>query len=432
MAPKTTAPSLHFDPELAKSCSRAFSIATGLGCTVSDAHGLTLYEHGYGCASCELCGIGGLPHENCIYAHNYGMTAAERFGGRYIYFCPMGLTCFVSPIIGDTASAAKITVGPFIMVEKEDFIDCEIQEHFGDSPEALKQAVAFLDKIPVVLPEKVQELSVLLFMAAGFMNNLSDENRFLSMARSDSLQKQISTYIQQMKQQAAPLHYPFEKEKTLIQSISHYDKEGSLQYLKEFLAALLLNSGGNLEWMKSRIYEFLVLLSRTAIDGGAQESDAMRPLANYQKAAGTLKSFDTLSAWLVKLLENFMDGFLRYSDTRHGNLINRCIQYMDAHYSQPLSLEQTASAIGLSPAYLSRIFRKETGITFNHYLNQLRITKAKDLLRHTNMRLLDIALLTGFEDQSYFTKVFRRTAGLSPSDYRKLRQGKTSNQEEHN
>lgn len=90
-----------FDHQLADECARAFSASTGLGCTVSDTSGKILFEHGPGCGSCGLCRAAGLPAENCIRAHHYGMVEAERFGGKYIYFCPFGLTCFVSPIIGE-------------------------------------------------------------------------------------------------------------------------------------------------------------------------------------------------------------------------------------------------------------------------------------------------------------------------------------------
>lgn len=128
-----------FDHQLADECARSFSASTGLGCTVSDISGKILFEHGPGCGSCGLCQAAGLPAENCIQAHHYGMIEAERFGGKYIYFCPFGLTCFVSPIIGEEGSTAKITVGPFMMVEVQDFIDCELSEHMHLAPEAKEQ-----------------------------------------------------------------------------------------------------------------------------------------------------------------------------------------------------------------------------------------------------------------------------------------------------
>lgn len=105
-----------FDRRLARECAKAFSQSTGLGCTLSDKTGRAFDEYGYGCESCGMCAAAGASHDRCVQAHIYGMTEAERFGGKYIYFCPMGLTCFVSPILGEGGAEAKITVGPFIMV----------------------------------------------------------------------------------------------------------------------------------------------------------------------------------------------------------------------------------------------------------------------------------------------------------------------------
>ena len=118
-----------FDKKLAEECARAFSLSTGLGCTLSDKEGNTFADFGYSCEKCRLCEVMGGTRTGCIRAHIYGMTEAARFGGKYIYFCPRGLTCFVSPILSEYGAEAKITVGPFIMVERQDFIDCELIEN---------------------------------------------------------------------------------------------------------------------------------------------------------------------------------------------------------------------------------------------------------------------------------------------------------------
>ena len=96
-----------FDLTLARACARAVSGACGVGWMVSDAAGQVRYECGYGCASCQICRLAGRGEEECIRAQIYGMTEAERFGGKYVYFCPMGLTCFVSPILGSEHVEAK-------------------------------------------------------------------------------------------------------------------------------------------------------------------------------------------------------------------------------------------------------------------------------------------------------------------------------------
>ena len=72
----------------------------------------------------------------------------------------------------------------------------------------------------------------------------------------------------------------------------------------------------------------------------------------------------------------------------------------------------------LSPSYLSRIFKKETGYTINEYLIQVRIEKAKRLLHRKDLRVTDVADAVGFDDQSYFTKVFRRMVGTTPLKYK--------------
>ena len=407
------------DPKLVNECARVYSASTGLGCTVSDIHGKILYEHGYGCGSCELCQTAGLSRDNCIRSHIYGMTEAERFGGKYIYFCPMGLTCFVSPIIGDVTTTAKITVGPFLMVEPQDFIDCELTEELQLDPTTLSDVIRLLPRIPQVNPRKVQDLSVLLFMAVGFLNNASAENHLLETERSDQLQGQINAYISKLKKENFQPRYPFDKERALLLSFSHGDRENSRKLLQELLAALLVAGGGDLNWMKSRASELIVLITRSVIESGADETIALNVCRLCQEAIPRMPDFKSLSARLVSFFDSFMENLFLYPDARHAGLIQQCIQHISTHYAEHLTLEDTAHAIALSPDYLSRIFSQETGTTFSQYLNNVRIKKAKELIRRGGIRLTDISQMVGYDDQSYFTKVFRRTAGITPSEYSK-------------
>lgn len=75
----------------------------------------------------------------------------------------------------------------------------------------------------------------------------------------------------------------------------------------------------------------------------------------------------------------------------------------------------------LSKSYLSRIFKEELNCTFTSYTNKLRIEKSKAYLLNDDLSLADIAMLTGFDDQSYFTKVFKKTMGISPGKFRETR-----------
>ena len=136
-----------FNLTLAKECAGSFAGATELGCIVSDKSGRLLADYGYSCANCRICHLAQQSYTQCIDAQNYSMAEAERFGGKYIYYCPMGLTCFVSPIVGESGGCARITAGPFLMVEKDDYIDCEL---FAFSEEVRRRIVTELQRIPVL------------------------------------------------------------------------------------------------------------------------------------------------------------------------------------------------------------------------------------------------------------------------------------------
>ena len=302
------------------------------------------------------------------------------------------------------------------MVEYQDFMACEVAERHCTDMDAI---LPVLKKVPFIPPARVTELSTLLFMAVGFMNNVASENRMLSAGRSDAMQSQISNYIVQLKETESPPPYPFDLERRLLQSISRQEKKQAQQYLNELLGAILFSAGGNLATIKSRTAELLVLVSRTAVDCGADPTQMLRLNHSYLQAIPKLQSVDALCYWLSGVVNRYMESLFEFSEARHANLIHRCIQYIGTHYSGKITLEETAKMVYLSPPYLSRIFKEETGSTFQEYVSAVRIEKAKQLILQGELRLSDIALMVGYEDQSYFTRVFRRVVGCSPSQFRK-------------
>ncbi len=412
-----------FNVKLAIECADAFAGSTGLPCTVSDLQGNVLHENGYGCASCTLCSIVKESPDakvSCRDAHQYGMRQAERFGGKYIYFCPMGLTCFVSPIMGEELGLAKVTVGPFLMVERDDYVNIDLRETAHLTEEQLQLAAETLSRLPYVDPERVTHLSSLLFMAVGFLNSVAVGNKMLETQGSDAIQGQISDYIAQLKLENphAPPRYPLEKEHALLQSIAESDKGAAQQLLNELLGHIFFASGGDFEKIKSRVYELLVLISRASIDGGADPEYAFEQTRRYLKQIIAIDTIEDLCFWLTDALNNFTDIAFRFSDVKHVDVIHKTIQYVRDNYSKKISLEEAASSVYLSPSYFSKVFKQEMGCNFNTYLNTVRIEKSKELLLNGSLRLVDIAYAVGFEDQSYFTKVFKKLTGVAPCKFK--------------
>jgi len=92
-------------------------------------------------------------------------------------------------------------------------------------------------------------------------------------------------------------------------------------------------------------------------------------------------------------------------------------EYVKFNLKEPLSLQQVCMHIGISQTYMSRLFRKYTGLSFSNYLTRIRIEFAKQYLSSGKTMIKDAAALAGFKDQFYFSKVFKSYTGLSPSDY---------------
>ena len=419
-------PAARFNLKLAVECADAFSGSTGLACTVSDLEGNVLHENGYGCASCSLCTLVRETADakaSCRDAHQYGMREAERFGGKYIYFCPMGLACFVSPIMGEEDGLAKVTVGPFLMVDRDDYVNVDLRETARLSEAQIARACETLDRLPYVDPERVTPLSSLLFMAVGFLNNVAAGNRMLETQGADAIQGQISDYITQLKLESphTPPRYPLEKERALLQSIAESDKAAAQQLLNELLGHIFFASGGSFEKIKARVYELLVLISRASIDGGADPEYAFEQSRRYLQQVTAIDSIEELCFWLTDALNRFADSAFRFTDVKHVDVIHKAVRYVRKNYSQKISLEEAASAVYLSPSYFSKVFKQEMGCNFNTYLNTVRIEKSKELLLNGSLRLVDIAYAVGFEDQSYFTKVFKRLTGFSPCKFKESR-----------
>ncbi|MBE3554972.1 MAG: helix-turn-helix transcriptional regulator, partial [Thermicanus sp.] len=98
--------------------------------------------------------------------------------------------------------------------------------------------------------------------------------------------------------------------------------------------------------------------------------------------------------------------------------IEKVITFLHKHSHQTITLEQAAKEAGMSPYSLSKRFKEEKGINFIDYLTALRIEKAKTLLQDPSRSLKEICYTVGYHDPNYFSRVFKRITGVSPTEYR--------------
>lgn len=127
-------------------------------------------------------------------------------------------------------------------------------------------------------------------------------------------------------------------------------------------------------------------------------------------------------------LENWLYGMYQrtagiFSRTQYANEVVRSImeakKYVDNHYNEHLLSSNLARQFHLSRSYFSICFGDIVGITFNEYLRNIRLEKAKEYLEKTNKNIAEISELVGYEDEKYFGRVFKKEVGISPAEFRK-------------
>ena len=107
------------------------------------------------------------------------------------------------------------------------------------------------------------------------------------------------------------------------------------------------------------------------------------------------------------------------SSGKSSSVINEAKIYMASHFTDPnLMLQDVAKAVNMSNSRFSTVFSQQTGQTFTEYLISLRLNKAKELLRETDMKSSQVAMESGYNDSHYFSYIFKKNLGITPSEYR--------------
>ena len=138
--------------------------------------------------------------------------------------------------------------------------------------------------------------------------------------------------------------------------------------------------------------------------------------------------FLTDNAVTVQQIERYTADFVekiarRYIESKQYEIskpIRIAMQYIQTNYSSEVKLEDIAQAVFLNPSYFSRLFKQQTGLGFAEYVMQVRLEKAKELLRDSFLNIGEIAQMVGYTDLRYFSKLFIKATGVKPVQYRKF------------
>ena len=400
-----------------ESLARDFSQATGTECRILDVAAIPEEEFCPICSNAERkLGI----RTACRELHLFSAYQSERWGGHYIYDCPLSGTYWASPIIsGDMMSAAYIA-GPVMLNPVDDFLFESIAERYL-MRDRIGEVADLFRGIQVVAPSRISSLSEIL-RATALRGSESGNPGIFDDAALEQQALPIDKYLRLLTsmegQKNSDLEYPLKLEHELLQHVARGDRSEAEDVLDRLMSRVLAASGVELPIIRSRILELVVLISRAAIEGGADVEQIFGLNYRLLNSIRGSRTVEELQSWLRRVIGRFCSLVFDLRTVKHTDTILRALRFMKENFYEKLTLADVAGQAGLSTDYFSRIFHAELKMTFSEYLNRLRIEEAKRLLRTGHQSLGNIAYACGFEDQSYFTRVFRKVVGETPSRYR--------------
>jgi len=391
----------------------------GIPVQVLDEHGNILISCGETTSYCALFKKKLPPSKSCTKLHADASQKAMSLGEPYIFSCHAGLNHIVFPLINQNALFGSILAGPFLMDEPDSILIEDVSKHYAFTTLELLELYDESKALQIIPPAKVTYLSKMIYYM--FSGLISDSKQQLIINQNKlHQQSKINESIQRYKTSGSveAASYPYEKERMLITKLKTGDVANSKALLNDLLGYVFFSEGSNLEVIKSRSLELCALLSRAAIEGGATSDSILKVNNQLLSVIPTIKSIDDLCYKLQEAIDVFTECMFEHVPGKNAEIVKKAIHYISKNFASPITLETVAREVHLTPAYFSSMFKQSTGSTFREYLNMVRIEESKRLLSNTDYSLLDIAIATGFEDQSYFSKVFKKYTGLTPKQYR--------------
>ena len=212
--------------------------------------------------------------------------------------------------------------------------------------------------------------------------------------------------------------YPMELEKELVDAVYNRNMELATTKLKDIFEVIV---GQNYHAMKNvhrMMIELVTQINRLLYD---VENEVVNVLGEGYDPIQDIHSLDTIDA-LYEYVNTIITKTIVHLDSkqdRSDSNIKKAIKYMEKHYDRDISVEDVAQYIHLSNNYFSQLFKNETGQSYIEYLTNMRMDKAKKLLKHKGLKILEVAQKVGYHDSKYFSQVFKKEVGMTPSEYRK-------------
>jgi two-component system response regulator YesN len=201
----------------------------------------------------------------------------------------------------------------------------------------------------------------------------------------------------------------------LAYSIRHSQKQRAVELIQEYMAQLRGSADITPSYLHFLANELWAIFAYSLYDVGIILDDIL-PDYNFQAEIEQITHPHQLEELLIGKVKTICGNRQWKENIKHKKVVEFMIQYIHEHYAKNISLIDLANQVCISRNYLSQIFRKATGESFNQYVTRVRMEKAKTLILEGKYMIYEIAEMVGFKNTPYFSTLFKKYTGLNPSD----------------
>lgn len=365
-------------------------------------------------------------------AHSFDYAWDEICAAIFLDDSPCGVPCYRTwkgidqyiwlRFVGVSGQEGAIVIGPTVNLPVTDEMLKELLRHTAISAVQLGTVREYYRQLPVRHQKSMLHAGSLLYYLL-FRRPLSPAEVIHISAPSP---RQLNPMNEQLdrnltdRRLSLDFHHPAKAWNLLLQRV----KEGRTEEVAQYYNSIPRNNIGVLS-RKSQLRNeknlAICLVTHTmqaAIDGGLYPEAGFTASDLWIQHIEDLNTVEEVSQAMNEILLDFTERVSRQRDSAYAKPVSVCQNYIFNRIYEPIKLTELAEAAGIHPAYLSKLFKQETGMTVSEYIQRQKVEEAKKLLNYSDTSPLRAASLLNFHDQSHFTKVFKKHTGVTPKQYK--------------
>lgn len=244
-----------------------------------------------------------------------------------------------------------------------------------------------------------------------------EANQLFHLSREEELMEQTRFDIKE--DEADIYRHSYQEERRLLDMVREGNVEEAVRIARQIDPEIGNLGSSELEHWRNVLVISATLCARAAIEGGVMPYIAYRMSGFYINKGSGCRDIPQILQYRNHAVEELARRVQEVKAKRHtSSYTEQCKDYVRKHFKEKIYLDEIADKLGISSSYLSRLFRKETGVCFQDYVTQVRVELAANLLTYSEEPLPKIAEYVNFPSQSYFGKKFKELKHMTPRQYR--------------